>query len=146
LGLLLAALALAGAVRAQDEPLPAAVEQAARSTITRAVLEAPIRFLSSDLLEGRGPATRGDQLARLYLQTRLEGMGYQPAFANGSWQQSFDTDRLDGRWNFDGMIEDAQLVMLSTWFIAQADALPTWKPADEFEAARKQALAAVGGR
>jgi len=44
------------------------------------------------------------------------------------------------------MIEDAQLVMLSTWLIAQADALPTWKPGDEFEAARKQALAAVAGR
>jgi hypothetical protein len=28
---------------------------------------------------------------------------------------------------------------------AQADALPTWKPGDEFEAARKRALAAAGG-
>ena len=55
------------------------------------------------------------------------------------------SDRLDNGWNFDGMIEDAQLAMLSAWLIAQADALPTWKPGDEFEAARKQALAAVGG-
>jgi Zn-dependent M28 family amino/carboxypeptidase len=55
------------------------------------------------------------------------------------------SDRLDGSWNFDGMIEDAQLAMLSAWLIAQADALPTWRPGDEFEAARKQALAAVGG-
>jgi Zn-dependent M28 family amino/carboxypeptidase len=55
------------------------------------------------------------------------------------------SDRLDGGWNFDGMIEDAQLGMLSAWLIAQADALPTWKPGDEFEAVRKQALAAVGG-
>jgi len=46
LGLLLAALALAGVVRAEDAPLPAAVEQVARRTITRAALEAPIRFLS----------------------------------------------------------------------------------------------------
>ena len=43
------------------------------------------------------------------------------------------------------MIEDAQLAMLSTWLIAQADALPTWKHGDEFEAPRKQALAAAGG-
>ena len=43
------------------------------------------------------------------------------------------------------MIEDTQLAMLSAWLVAQADALPAWKPGDEFEAARKRALAAVGG-
>ena len=42
-------------------------------------------------------------------------------------------------------LEDAQLAMLSAWLVAQADALPTWTPGDEFEAARKQALAAAGG-
>ena len=41
------------------------------------------------------------------------------------------------------MIEDAQLALFSGWLIAQADALPTWNPGDEFEAARKNALAAV---
>jgi hypothetical protein len=53
-------------------------------------------------------------------------------------------DRLENSWNFDGMIEDAQLAMLSAWLVAQADAMPTWRPGDEFEAARKRALAAVG--
>jgi len=67
-----------------------AVEQAAKTYITRDALQASIRFLSSDELEGRGPGTRGDQLARLYLATQLEGLGYQPAFANGQWQQPFD--------------------------------------------------------
>jgi len=70
--------------------IPPSVEQAAATYITRGALEAPIRFLSSDALEGRGPATRGDQLARLYLSTALEGLGYQPAFANGQWQQPMD--------------------------------------------------------
>jgi hypothetical protein len=51
------------------------------------------------------------------------------------------SDKLDGSWNFDGMIDDAQLNLLAGWIIAQADALPTWKPGDEFEAARKRALA-----
>jgi len=51
------------------------------------------------------------------------------------------SDKLEDSWNFDGMIEDAQLYMLTGWLIAQADALPTWKPGDEFEAARKRALA-----
>jgi len=66
------------------------MEQAAKTYITRNALEASIRFLASDALEGRGPGTRGDQLARLYLATELEGLGYQPAFANGQWQQPFD--------------------------------------------------------
>jgi Zn-dependent M28 family amino/carboxypeptidase len=89
-----------------DSPVPAAVAQAAHGFITRAALEAPIRFLSSDLLEGRGPGTRGDQLARLYLQTRLEGMGFQPAFANGAWQQPFDivgiASQMPKSWSFQG--------------------------------------------
>src|SRR5271170_5799285 len=100
------AFAFSGAALAQTAPVPHAVEQAAHAYITRAALEAPIRFLSSDLLEGRGPATRGDQLARLYLQTRLEGMGYQPAFADGQWQQPFDIvgikAQLPATWSFAG--------------------------------------------
>jgi hypothetical protein len=52
----LAALSLAAAALAQDAPLPGPVEKAARDYITRAALEAPIRFLSSDMLEGRDPA------------------------------------------------------------------------------------------
>jgi Zn-dependent M28 family amino/carboxypeptidase len=88
-GAILAALALARAAHAGTAPVPDAVERAARAYITRPALEAPIRFLSSDLLEGRAPATRGDEITRLYLQTRLEGMGYTPAFANGAWQQPF---------------------------------------------------------
>jgi hypothetical protein len=39
------------------------------------------------------------------------------------------------------MIDDAQMGFLAGWLIAQADALPTWNPGDEFEARRKQALA-----
>jgi Zn-dependent M28 family amino/carboxypeptidase len=54
-------------------------------------------------------------------------------------------DKLDDTWNFDGMIEDAQLDFLAGWLIAQAATMPNWKPGDEFEAARKRALAAVGG-
>jgi Zn-dependent M28 family amino/carboxypeptidase len=99
-------LMLGSVTLAQSALVPVSVQQAAHSYITRAALEAPIRFLSSDLLEGRGPATRGDQLARLYLQTRLEGMGYQPAFADGQWQQPFDIvgikAQLPKTWTFQG--------------------------------------------
>ena len=45
--------------------LPAGAEQAAAKAITRDALEGPIRFLSDDLLEGRGPGSRGDELTQV---------------------------------------------------------------------------------
>ncbi len=67
--------ALTTAAFAQSVLLSPAAEKAAHSQISRATLEAPIRFLADDLLEGRGPATRGDELARLYLARELQGFG-----------------------------------------------------------------------
>ena len=55
----LSGAAVAPAALAQASPVPPAVEQAAKTYITRGSLEGTIRFLSSDALEGRGPATRG---------------------------------------------------------------------------------------
>ena len=63
--------------------------QAARK-IDKGALEAPVRFLADDLVEGRGPATRGDKLARLYLASLLEQMGYAPGGPGGSWEQPFE--------------------------------------------------------
>jgi len=84
-----AALGAASAF-AQQAQVPDSVQSVARREITRGALEAPIRFLASDELEGRGPATRGDQLARLYLATQLEALGFQPGGPAGQWQQPFD--------------------------------------------------------
>jgi Zn-dependent M28 family amino/carboxypeptidase len=53
-------------------------------------------------------------------------------------------DEIDASWNFDGMIQNAQLGFFTGWLIAQADTLPQWNPGGEFEAARRQALAASG--
>ncbi len=114
-------IGLTGAAAAQVPVIPDDVDKAARTFITRASLEGPIRFLSSDLLEGRGPATRGDQLARLYLQTQLESMGYQPAFAAGAWQQPFDIVGLKSQfpatWSFQGKSGNTDLAW-STDYIA----------------------------
>ena len=55
------------------------------------------------------------------------------------------SDEFDESWNYDGMVEDARLAFYCGLMIAEADALPAWKPGDEFEAARKAALAAVRG-
>src|SRR5690348_15986114 len=57
------ALVIGGtAVQAPTAPVPDAVQRAAEREITAPALEAPIRFLADDLLEGRGPSTRGDRL------------------------------------------------------------------------------------
>jgi Zn-dependent M28 family amino/carboxypeptidase len=83
-----------------------AAEQAAKEQITRASLEAPIRFLASDALEGRGPATRGDTLARLYLATQLQFLGYEPGGVHGTWEQPFDIVGVEAKtpptWSFSG--------------------------------------------
>src|SRR6185295_10352010 len=99
--------ALAFADSSGAPPMPsAAAEQAAKAGITRGSLEAPIRFLASDALEGRGPATRGDTLARLYLATQLQFLGYQPGGVNGTWEQPFDivgvTAKTPSSWSFKG--------------------------------------------
>jgi Zn-dependent M28 family amino/carboxypeptidase len=90
---------------AQAATLSPAAEQAAKSQITRNTLEAPIRFLADDLLEGRGPATRGDELARLYLARELQSMGYAPGF-DGKWEQPIDvvgvSTKTPDTWSFTG--------------------------------------------
>ena len=42
-----------------------------RSRIATAEIDGHLRFLSSDLLEGRAPATRGGQLATEYIASQL---------------------------------------------------------------------------
>jgi Zn-dependent M28 family amino/carboxypeptidase len=53
-------------------------ERRASETIRERRLRADIRFLSSDLLEGRAPGTRGDRLAREYVAARFEALGLEP--------------------------------------------------------------------
>ncbi|MBV8203225.1 MAG: M28 family peptidase [Acidobacteria bacterium] len=87
--------AAAAAPKGAAAPAPAAPAslpgaQQAAHRIDRGALEAPVRFLADDLLEGRGPATRGDKLARLYLASLLEELGYAPGGPGGSWEQPFE--------------------------------------------------------
>jgi Zn-dependent M28 family amino/carboxypeptidase len=53
------------------------------------------------------------------------------------------SDELEESWNFDGMIEDAQLAFHISLTIAEQDDLPSWYNGDEFEAARRAALEAL---
>lgn len=67
-----------------------AAQKAVAERIRAEGLRADIRFLSSDLLEGRGPATRGDQLAEQYVASRLEALGVEPGAPDGSFFQPVD--------------------------------------------------------
>ncbi len=62
---------------------------AAESRITEDVLRAHVRFLASDLLEGRAPATRGDALAEAYIASQFEALGLRPAGTDG-FRQPFE--------------------------------------------------------
>ena len=65
-------------------------EKAAAAQITPALLRGHVRFLADDLLEGRGPATRGDRLAQRYIAAQMEALGLEPGAPDGTWFQPFD--------------------------------------------------------
>ncbi len=78
---------LANGQEAQKAWRPSDQNAAAVERVSESALKAHIRFLSHDLLEGRGPGSRGDELAQLYVATQLEAMGLKPGGADGSWYQ-----------------------------------------------------------
>ncbi len=59
------------------------------SSINEASIRGHVRFLADDLLEGRGPGSRGDELTQLYIATQFETLGLQPAAGNDKWLQPF---------------------------------------------------------
>ncbi len=72
--------------------LPLQAQQAQRvDSITPHELDAHVRFLSHDLLEGRAPATRGGRLAEEYLRAQLQSFGVEPG-VNGSYFQRVPID------------------------------------------------------
>ncbi len=78
--LFLIALALAGAAFAQSSK--------PEDSITADALRAHVRFLSDDLLEGRGTGTRGHEIAARYSAAQLEGMGLKPGSDNSTFFQT----------------------------------------------------------
>ena len=81
---------------------PAAVtltsaEKAAGQKITDDVIRAHVRFLASDLLEGRAPASRGEQLALAYVQAEMEAAGLQPGAPEGGWIQKVSLVGITGK-------------------------------------------------
>ena len=66
--------------------VPAAARQAADS-IDPEKIRAHVRFLADDLLEGRGPGTRGGDIAAKYIAAQFALDGLKPAGDDGSYFQ-----------------------------------------------------------
>jgi len=92
---LAAGVVAAASVHAQ-QPAAAAVPEiaglppaarAAAASIDPEKIRAHVRFLSLDLLEGRGPGKRGAELAAEYIATQFALAGVEPAGDNGTYFQ-----------------------------------------------------------
>jgi hypothetical protein len=66
--------------------LPAAAQQA-MAAVEAQRIRAHVRFLASDLLEGRGTGQRGGDIAAEYLATQFALYGLKPAGDNGTYMQ-----------------------------------------------------------
>jgi Zn-dependent M28 family amino/carboxypeptidase len=112
------------------------------------------RIVKGDQFPDRGTYYRSDQFSfarvgvpGLYLHTGTEFIDRPPswgreqieAYENRNYHQP--SDQIQPEWNFDGMIDDARLGFAVGVRVANADEMPGWTPGDEFEAARKAALA-----
>src|SRR5881392_2101484 len=81
-------IAIAGPLWSQQAITPANDQiVSAEQALTESVLRAHIRFLADDLLEGRGPGSRGDELAQRYIAAQFESLGLKPAAPGGGWFQ-----------------------------------------------------------
>ena len=110
------------------------------------------RVVTPDQFPDRGSFYRSDQFSfarvgvpSVYLGSgtdfvdRPAGWGRQQQDAYIEHHYHQPSDHLQADWNFDGMIEDAQLGFAIGAVIADRDGLPGWVPGDEFAAARAAA-------
>jgi Zn-dependent M28 family amino/carboxypeptidase len=80
----IASIVSASAAIAQTDNAP--------SRITAQEIDAHLRFLASDLLEGRAPATRGGRIAEEYIATQLQAFGVKPGVGDSSYFQRVPID------------------------------------------------------
>lgn len=99
---LIGSLSLCFAVSCQANLLAQSVDQIS-ARVTEDKLHGHIQYLADDLLEGRGPATRGDELAQLYLRSQFRALGLKPLESLGGFQQPVPmlglTSTSDSSWS-----------------------------------------------
>jgi Zn-dependent M28 family amino/carboxypeptidase len=64
--------------------------KAAEASIDGEKIRAQVRFLSDDLLEGRGPGLRGSEIAAKYMATQFALYGLKPGGDNGTFLQQIN--------------------------------------------------------
>jgi Zn-dependent M28 family amino/carboxypeptidase len=115
------------------------------------------RTVKGDQLPDRGYYYRSDQfnfakigVPALFLDSGTDFVG-RPAGWGVEQIEKFEatryhqpSDELTPDWNFAGLVQDARFDFHVGLIVANAMALPEWRPGDEFEAARRAALGAVG--
>jgi Zn-dependent M28 family amino/carboxypeptidase len=94
--------------------------ESAASQIEENKLRSHVKYLADDLLEGRGPGSRGGMLAAKYIAAQFEALGLEPAAADRSFFQQVQMigTRTDP----------------STKLVVKSDAAAEFKFGDEFVA------------
>jgi Zn-dependent M28 family amino/carboxypeptidase len=85
----LAAFLLTISASAPAQAIPPAVK-AAEDAIDPEKIRAHVKFLSDDLLEGRGPGLRGSEIAAQYIATQFALYGLKPGGDNGTYLQQIN--------------------------------------------------------
>lgn len=97
------------------EGVPKTAQEAADS-IDPEKIRAHVRFLASDLLEGRGPGLRGAQLASEYIATQFALDGLKPAGDNGTYFQKvplYAVHTIEDQTKASFVLQDGQTVPLA---------------------------------
>jgi len=84
---LLAAVVLTGVSARQTGYRLPRKARGALDAIDEGRIRAHVKFLSGDLLEGRGTGQRGGEIAAAYIASQMELMGLEPAAEDGSYFQ-----------------------------------------------------------
>jgi Zn-dependent M28 family amino/carboxypeptidase len=121
--------------------------------IVVAAAKAQGRTVVPDLFPDRGHFYRSDQFSfarvgvpGVYLGRGLDFVGRPPGWGKERVEEYVAAryhqpgDQIDSSWNLDGAVDDVRLLVTVGLRLADAPAMPAWKPGDEFEAARKKAL------
>ncbi|MEZ6090556.1 MAG: M28 family peptidase [Pirellulaceae bacterium] len=134
-----------------------ATERAIRSNCHRRCIATEKRIVTPDQFPDRGYYYRSDQfsLAKIgvpgvYLHSGISVIGKPSEWGKQRLEQWIEetyhqpSDEYRDDWQLDGAVEDVRLLYEVGMRIAASPNLPAWKAGDEFEAARKAALQAVG--
>jgi Zn-dependent M28 family amino/carboxypeptidase len=82
-------LFISALAQSSAQTIPPAVK-AAEASIDPEKIRAHVKFLSDDLLEGRGPGLRGSELAAQYIATQFALYGLKPGGDNGTYLQQIN--------------------------------------------------------